>query len=216
MTTDLDQPVWYAAYGSNLWSPRFRVYLEGGPIPLSTTGRVQEGARDPSPPTGNAPCQIDRSMLFAGSAAAWGGGGVAFLDADDVTPEFPVLGRAWRITLGQFEDVFRQENGLDDVVPLDLEKLAAEGSLTLTDTAYGRVELLESIDGAPVMTITCPAAPSEPTPADISYLKVITDGLIETWSMDPDDAARYLAALDGNSSRWTAESLAAALATPDH
>lgn len=210
---DVDQPIWYAAYGSNVSSARFRTYLEGGAVPHTTTGRVQEGARDPSPPSGNGPCQIDRTMLFAGASEQWGGGGVAFLDADDSEPEFPVLGRAWRITLGQFEDVFRQENRQDELVSIDLGSLMADGRLDLLDTGYGRIELLDKIDDAPVVTLSRSRPPAELNAAHLSYLKAIVDGLIETWSIDPDDAVRYLAAMPGNAGVLDPAQLAIDIAT---
>lgn len=198
-SADLDRPVWYAAYGSNLSSARFRTYLEGGIVPHAVDGREQAGARDSSPPTGNGPCEINRRLVFAGSAARWGGGGVAFLDPNgEADPDLPVLGRAWRITLGQFEDVFRQENRLDEVTPINLDALAEEGWLELHAGGYGRLELLSHIDGDPVMTFTRPTSPETLNPADISYLRVMTDGLIETWSIDPEDCARYLNSIDGN------------------
>lgn len=203
MTSDLDRPVWYAAYGSNLSSARFRTYLEGGIVPYAVDNREQQGARDTAPPTGNGPCEINRKLMFAGSAARWGGGGVAFLDpGGEPDPEIPVLGRAWRITLGQFEDLFRQENRLDEVIPIDVEALAEEGWLNLADTAYGRLELLSEMDGDPVMTFTRPVRPENPNPADISYMKVMTDGLIETWSIEPEDCARYLNSIEGNAGQF--------------
>ncbi len=212
--TDLSQPVWYAAYGSNISSERFRVYLEGGPIPHSPDGRVQQGARDPSPPSGNGPCEIDRTLVFAGEAKTWGGGGVAFLDADS-TADIPTLGRAWRITLGQFEDVFRQENGLDEVIPLELGDLDATGSVNLFPQRYGRVELLSMMEGDPVLTITSPLRPAVLNAAHESYLKVIAEGLVETWQLDPYDAARYLAAMPGNDGVVDFDRLTEALGVPD-
>ncbi len=212
--SNLDQPVWYAAYGSNLSSERFRVYLEGGPVPHSPDGRVQDGARDPAPPTGNGPCEIDRELVFAGSAKTWGGGGVAFLDAD-TDADIPTLGRAWRITLGQFEDVFRQENGLDEVIPIDLAALNDSGSITLIPQRYGRVELLTMIEGDPVLTITSPRRPEQLSAAHDSYLKVIGEGIVETWQLDPYDAARYLAAMPGNDGVVELEHLAGVLGVPE-
>lgn len=207
-SSDLDRPVWYAAYGSNLSSARFRTYLEGGIVPYAVDRREQSGARDTAPPTGNGPCEINRKLVFAGASARWGGGGVAFLDPDgEPDPEVPVLGRAWRITLGQFEDLFRQENALDEVIPIDLDALAESGWLKLHDGAYGRLELLSEIEGDPVMTFTRPTRPENLNPADITYMKVMTDGLIETWSIEPEDCARYLNSIEGNAGQFEIEKL---------
>ncbi len=204
----LDTPVWYAAYGSNLSADRFRTYLEGGPVPGSTTGRVQRGAADPSPPRADHPFLIDRELVFAGTSASWGGGGVAFLDADTMGPEAPTMGRIWGITLGQFLDVFAQENGFDGgeqadgdalgaetLAAFDLDVAVEQGRIDLVERAYGRIELLDAIDGVPVLTITGRSRPSELRAAHDSYLRTIATGLTEAWGADAGAAARYLSAL---------------------
>lgn len=215
----LNRPIWYAAYGSNLSSARFRTYLEGGRVPHTPGGHIQQGARDPSLPTGNGPCEINRAIGFAGSSDRWGGGGVAFLypaddsdnsagySAGDAPLDFPTLGRAWRITLGQFEDLFRQENRLEELMEIDLEEVANTGSLDMLADRYGRIELLEMRDGDPILTFTRPQPPEELNKAHISYLRAIADGLIETWMIEPEDTARYLAALPGNAGAWETDKL---------
>ncbi|MGH1504510.1 MAG: hypothetical protein ACRBI6_13200 [Acidimicrobiales bacterium] len=200
--TNPDTPVWYAAYGSNLSTDRFRTYLEGGPVPGSTTGRVQRGAADPSPPRADHPFLIDRELVFAGTSASWGGGGVAFLDADTMGPEAPTMGRIWGITLGQFLDVFAQENAfggdeleVETLAAFDLDTTVGHGRIDLAERAYGRVELLDSIDGVPVLTITGRSRPTELRAAHDSYLRTIATGLAEAWGADAGAAARYLSAL---------------------
>ncbi len=209
-SSQLSQPVWYAAYGSNVSRERFLRYIQGGPIPGSTAGHQQDSARDQSLPTADQPFAIDRTLFFAGSSQRWGGGGVAFLDAD-TRPKVPAKGRAWRITLGQFEDLFRQENGQTDVIPIDLGDLLVDGQLHLLDRWYGRVELLGEIDRVPVVTIASPVPMLEPQPAHVSYLSVIAEGLAEAWGMDHRQAASYLAALPGNDGNYSAATIAADL-----
>lgn len=190
------QHVWYAAFGSNLLAERFSVYLTGGPIPLSTTGRVQRGARNPTPPSGDQPFSLERSLLFSGAVAQWGGGGTASVDADH-NPITPTLARAYRITLEQFEDVFAQENGLDAAIPIDVSALLA-GPVDLADRKYGRVELVGEIGMDPVVTLATQSRPAPLTPADSSYLTVMGRGLIESWGLTPRAAADYLASRPGN------------------
>ncbi len=202
----IDSPVWYAAYGSNVARERFLRYLQGGPIPRTTNGQHQESARDQSPPSADQPFAIDRTLFFAGQSVRWGGGGVAFLDAD-TKPDTPTLGRAWRITLGQFEDVFRQENGLDAVRKIDLERLVDHSRLDLAKRWYGRVEVVGQIDSLPVITLATPDPLAERRPAHISYLSIIADGLAESWSMDHGEAAQYLSALPGNADHHTEATL---------
>lgn len=206
----LDQPVWYVAYGSNVLKERFLTYLQGGPIPNSTTGQRQDAARDSSLPTSDQPYAIDRTLFFAGSSSRWGDGGVAFLDAD-TRPASEVKGRAWRITLGQFEDLFRQENGLSDLVPIDFDNLVSAGRLEVVDRWYGRVEVVGQIEGLPVLTLASPKLPADTAPAHISYLAVIAEGLGQSWGLTAEESADYLAQIPGIQGRYAATAILADL-----
>lgn len=206
----LDQPVWYVAYGSNLSEERFLRYLQGGPIPNSTTGQRQDAARDQSLPTGDQPFALNRQVFFAGSSARWGDGGVAFLDAD-IEPDEPSCGRAWQITLGQFEDLFRQENGMETITPIDLDDLSERGRLEVVPKWYGRLEHVGDIEGVPVITLASPKPLRPVRAAHVSYLSVIAEGLASSWGMATHEAARYLSSLQGNNQEWTTKSLTAAL-----
>ncbi len=191
-----DEHVWYAAFGSNLLAERFAVYLTGGPIPFSTTGRVQTGARDPAPPTADRPFTLERTLLFSGASAQWGGGGTASIDSDH-NPATPTLARAYRITRRQFEDVFAQENGLSAPLPVDLGALLA-GPIDLADRKYGRVELVGEIEREAVVTLGAPQRVATLAPADPSYLRVMALGLQQSWDMSPTEVADYLASRPGN------------------
>lgn len=198
--------VWYAAYGSNLWSARFLTYLTGGPVPLSPAGRVQEGARDPSPPRADTPTRLAGRLLFGRSSSGWGGGGVAFLDpagpdlaapapaaGDDVGSQ--VLGRLWLITLDQFADVASQENG--HPLPSEAADPAAlepGGHLDVGPGWYGRLlHLGAGPEGHPVLTFTCPDPVAVPRrPAHPAYREVIARGLIETWDLTAAEAEAYI------------------------
>lgn len=204
-----EQHVWYAAFGSNLFAERFSVYLTGGPIPFSTTGRVQRGARNPEPPSGDQPFSLERSLLFSGAVAQWGGGGTASVDADH-NPVTPTMARAYRITLEQFEDVFAQENGLDVPVTIDVPALLA-GPINLTDRKYGRVELVGEIGTDPVVTLATSSRPTQLAPADSSYLSVMGLGLMESWDLTARAAADYLASRPGNAGFYDPGELAATL-----
>ncbi len=229
--TDL---VWYAAYGSNLLAARFAVYLAGGPVPHRPTPSVQAGARDPSPPRADRRVELPHELVFAGASPGWGGGGVAFLDPRPQGPEAePTLGRRWLITAEQFEDVFRQENGMavpgSDAHPgsgpggraevgdgplFDLDELAPGRHLDVADRWYGRVlRLADGDDGRPVATFTT-ADPGHPPPAAAhpSYLRTVGLGLIETWGLSPEVAARRLVRCAANRGVVDADQLAADLA----
>ena len=100
--------VWYVAYGSNLWSERFHLYIEGGSNPDVQAGRTFTGCRDTTPPRTWQRVELPGEVYFAKRSSAWQNGGVAFLHTEaDAT----FVGRAWQVTRQQYFDVFDQENG---------------------------------------------------------------------------------------------------------
>lgn len=205
--------VWYAAFGSNLWRDRFTTYLTGGPVPHSTPVRIQDGARDPSLPRADATMELPHRLFFTHSSRAWGGGGVAMLDPrPDATQR--TMSRLWLITAGQFEDVFRQENGRSEPPTIDLDHVAEVGHLDVFDSWYGRiVHLGDGPEGLPIVTLTCADAEPLPLrPAHPSYLRVVGLGLIEAWDLDPVAVADYLAGRDGNRGTINIEQIITALA----
>ncbi len=196
MTTN-DEMLWYAAFGSNLLRERFLVYLTGGTIPGSTTGKVQAGARNPALPSGDQPFAIQRTMVFAGASPQWGNGGTAAVDHDQ-DPTTPTLGRAFRISLSQFEDVVAQENRLAAPPSIDLAAAVAGEWLDVSPNKYGRVALVGRIEDEPVLTITTLGRPANLTPAHNSYLAIMASGLEQTWGLGPPEAAEYLSSRPGN------------------
>ncbi len=208
---DLDTPVWYASYGSNLLRRRFLAYLEGGVVPQSTSGDAQRGSRDRSAPTADQPFVLRHQLLFAHSAVRWGGGAVAKL-ALTPDPGVETQSRAWRITLGQMEDVFAQENRQTEVAPVDLPRLLADGCVTPYPTWYGSLLHVGSIDDEPVLTFTGPTPDDAVGPAHESYLRVIADGLAELRGWDRSAAAAYLAACPGHTGHIDAGVIERALA----
>ncbi len=191
--------VWYVAYGSNLYADRFSRYLDN--------------SRDTSPPTRAQPFRIDHPVVFAEQSKRWNGGGVAFLDLD--APSVPAsYGRAWRVTLNQFEDVFRQENGRAEVTPLDPNRIDQGSSQIVLDSWYGRVHRFGDIDGEAAVTFTRQSRPLPLNPADASYLRVIAGGLLQAWDLDQRDAARYLHRCPGIADGFSIDGLHDALGGP--
>jgi len=79
--------VLYAAYGSNLLQRRFLAYLQGGRIEGNNL-LFAACASDASAPRSSCALWLRGSRLrFARAAAAWGGGGVGFLELTDATTE---------------------------------------------------------------------------------------------------------------------------------
>ena len=198
--------VWYGAFGSNVLAERFITYLQGGPVPYSTTGRIQEGARDRTLPVADTTLRLPHRLFFTHSSKAWGGGGVAMLDPESeptkpmAEPIATTLSRLWLITAEQFEDVFRQENGQRELAEVDLDSVMTAGHQDLLDSWYGRVLYLgPGPDDHPIITLTChDAKPHAARPAHESYLRVIGLGLMESWGLSAAAAAEYLATRDGN------------------
>lgn len=204
--TDPDTPIWYASYGSNLLRQRFLAYLEGGEVPRSTTGEAQSGARDTERPSADQPFVLPHHLLFAHAAPRWGGGGVAKITA---TPDAAATtqSRAWRITLGQLEDVFAQENRRETTA-IDLDRLVDDGRIQVFDSWYGTLLCAGAIAGEPVLTFTGPTPDTTLAPAHGSYLRVVGDGLRELRDWSTEQVATYLADCPGNRGQLTPKSVA--------
>jgi histone deacetylase 6 len=106
--------VWYACFGSNILLERFDCYLKGGRI--AGMAADMPGASDPSPPERWATWEsVPHRLFFAHSSPTWNGGGVAFVDVDELAEEgMGTTFRLYRVTLAQFNSVLAQENGMDD------------------------------------------------------------------------------------------------------
>jgi len=168
----MSKRVWYAAFGSNLSFERFLVYLNGGRA-KGSTGSVP-GARDSTPPKQSTTMFTSRALKFGGKSQRWSGGGVAFLESTGRDSRTAL--RLYDITAQQFEDVFQQENGLDEPLDVDMESVIAQGLCDLTNRWYGRVLLLGNRDEMPIVTITSPRPPGVNAPHP-TYLQTIIHGL---------------------------------------
>ena len=209
----MDEAVWYASYGSNMWWPRFRCYLEGGVPPGAT--HANDGARDASAPTGSRLVQLPYRMYFARSAAGWGGG-VSFLDHERLAGDDPdrAWGRAWRITREQFDDVVAQENGLGPgEIVVDLVGLEPGDTRDVTAGWYGRLVLVDRLEGLPVVTFSSPEPlnPDALNAPSAAYLRTLAGGIAECSDMSTEEIGEYLAAAPGAAGAWTAARAAALL-----
>ncbi len=84
--------VWYACYGSNLSTNRFKRYIDR--------------CRDKMMPTDIRPFRFPHSIYFAKAAKSWDNGGKAFLDD---TASGSAYGRIYKITKEQYHQIKRQE-----------------------------------------------------------------------------------------------------------
>lgn len=184
--------VWYVAYGSNMTWSRFRYYLEGGVLP--ETGRLHDGARDPSPPAADMPIWLPGRAYFATETQFWGGGRILYdPDAPGVT-----AGRAWLITAQQFCDIMAQE--MKQAPDWDLDLPVGEGeSLAVGPGHYETVTCTGTMGGHPVLTFRAPwsAGDAEPLPPSPAYRAMIETGLRETFGWTRQKAADYLESVIG-------------------
>ncbi len=203
MATLVSGLVWYASYGSNLHRDRFVVYLRGGTAPGGS--QPQRGARDPSDPLDDRPLTIDRTLFFRGQSQLWGGGVAAIDHRRGVEP---ARGRAYLITMSQFEDVVAQESRRA-TAPIDLRAAATHGHQLAGPGPYDRLELVDTWDGVPVVTFTHPEPfpAHEPQHPSGAYLTNIVRGLRESHAMDDDAIGTYLLAAPGVSLGWSETTL---------
>ncbi|KAG7955049.1 hypothetical protein I3843_11G051400 [Carya illinoinensis] len=154
--------VWYAAFGSNMWKPRFLCYIEGGQV-----GGMQKpcsGSMDRTPPKEIVWKSYPYRLFFGReSSSSWGPGGVAFLDPESKSQDKAYL-CLYRITLEQFNDVLAQENVLSRDMTYPLFDLAALTSITSKEPKfldvlrrgwYRNVVYLGNEDNFPILTMTC-------------------------------------------------------------
>jgi histone deacetylase 6 len=197
--------VWYACYGSNMYSKRFMCYIQGGQI--EGMSRACHGCRDATPPEDSDWRTIPNRLFFGHKfTRMWGHGGVAFIDP---VPELDVHThvRIYKITSEQFNDVMNQEN--PGIVAktwkmsmlLNLLKREPHHKLELLKGAwYGNLLLLGEKDGLPILTFTCSESHMESfrsgevalqTPS-ASYRNVIVRGLADEHGLPEQEAHDYV------------------------
>jgi len=203
------EPIWYAAYGSNLSSERFNYYIRGGALPGTT--RTYEGCRLNAAPQDQRPGELQGQLYFARRSRFWGGG-IAFVSTSG-TQAVPVRARLYRITLGQLEDVLAQENGLSvGTVGIDWPFPAAGSHLDLLsdDHVYGRVDFCGEVDDRPIATFasTINMDATEFVTPSTAYIQVISRGLRETWALTPREVADYLSQAPGVVGNYNLDQLA--------
>lgn len=196
--------VWYASYGSNLSKDRFMTYITGG-TPEGTYVN-HEGARDKELLDEDCiiPIRYQGRMHFAGASGRWEHGGVAFMDVDN---SGHALGRAYLVTMEQFDDIVAQENGKKPgELTVETAEALKEGKSKVTPGLYGTLEHIGDYQSTPVLTFTGNFAAHEAlaasvdkkysstktnTPSD-NYIRMIGSGLGETFGMAPEEQADYL------------------------
>ncbi|WP_242546000.1 histone deacetylase [Amycolatopsis sp. MtRt-6] len=196
--------VWYASYGSNLYSARLRCYLEGG-TPLGAQ-RSYVGCRDRSPARRIVASEFSGGIYFATESPVWHGGR-AFFD-----PQLPgrAAMRSYLLTAGQFADIAAQEMYREPGPDLDLTTVLRQGRDELGPGRYETLLHLGDLDGFPVLTFTAPwsASEIEKNPPSAAYLAMLVGGLREAYGWSYPKIAEYLAPLPGVQGHWSAQQIA--------
>jgi len=198
--------VWYASYGSDLFSRRFMCYIEGGQPDGASS--PHPGCRDKTPPKDDQPIKISYPLYFAKQSPRWDDKGIAFIGLKKEETE-ATLGRMYLITEQQFIDVVSQEND-GARISMDLEKVKQQGSMVFHESWYGNILYLGEQDGFPIYTFTSSKdigleAPVAPSP---KYLQYIISGLKEVYPVAHDDIVKYLLSKPGIKDSYTREELA--------
>lgn len=143
MNTDYKQTdyVWYACYGSNINKTRFMRYIVN--------------CSDTTPPVEDRAFTLPYNVYFADKSAIWDDKAVAFID--DTKPGH-ALGRIYKITREQYEDVKMQEG-----------------------SKYTKGVELGEHDGLSVYTFTCQQQYEQYDQPAESYVNTILHGLEETY-----------------------------------
>ncbi|MDW8034515.1 MAG: hypothetical protein RMI79_06270 [Nitrososphaerota archaeon] len=170
------QYVWYVGYGSNLCKERFLCYIQGGRFKWG--GCEARGCKDKTLPKESKPFWIPYRLYFSGKSRCWENKGVAFI----YTCEEPdnnnwTVGRMWKITREQYEEVRYQEGSW-----------------------YDNEILLGKEDGIPIYTFTSRSKRFICEPSE-GYLKTIALGLRETISWTAEEIFQYLEKKDGIKSK---------------
>jgi hypothetical protein len=191
-----DEPLWYVAYGSNLFRERFACYLSGG-RPRGGA-RHYTGCRDPRPARAEQAVTMPGGIYFGHTSLTWGGG-MAFYD-----PALPgrAAARAYLLTRRQFCDVVSQEMRRDVGVDHDLSEAVAHGRQSLGPGRYETVLKVGERAGHPMLTFTSPVQAPANTPT-APYLRMLGDGLREAHGWPAERAASYLAGRPGARGHWT-------------
>jgi len=116
----------------------------------------------------------------------WGKGGVAFITREKVEDEdLWTLGRMWKITKDQHEEVKKQEG----------------------QSWYDHEICIGEDNGIPIYTITNKRRLNNNIPPSKRYLKTVALGLKETYNMDNEEISEYLIGKNAIKGNFTKDNL---------
>jgi hypothetical protein len=161
--------VWYVGYGSNLCEKRFLCYIKGGKF--NWGGSDAKGCSDKSLPIVNKQIYIPYGLYFAKCSTNWDNGGIAFINPNKELDESnQTLGRMWKITKEQYEQIRDQERR----------------------SWYNHEIQLGKEDNFPIYTITSDTILTQYNQPSEGYIKTIALGLKETGNWNNEKIFQYL------------------------
>lgn len=226
--------VMYASYGSNLHRDRFMTYIQGG----TPTGsrRNYPGCSDTTEPEFDIPIRYHGGFRahFALTSSTWRGG-IAFMDQTPDDETATALGRAYKLPIGQFDEVVHFENGgylAKTARPVPLDEVLATGRSVTGEGVYETMVHIGDYEGMPVLTFTAPFSvkdalgkngsltrnkvrlPVMTNKPSAAYCRMIGNGLQETFGVSEVAAADYLRGMPGGE-KWSRADLVAVLREPE-
>lgn len=188
--------VWYACYGSNLLKERFSCYIGGGRP--ANAKRVYPGCSNKTLPEKSKGITINGELYFAKSSKTWSGGGAGFIKSD-FDKNIKTRGRMYLITQQQFVDLVQQEIKFEGDFDIDLQQVIKNRSLDMKNNSwYGKIIYLGEDEDCPIFTFTNEDyLKNEINSPHEFYLKIIIDGLKETYQMSDAEIETYLKTKEG-------------------
>ena len=200
--------VWYACYGSNLFTERFMAYIKGNNIPGTTVGEV--GCRDKSDPLKIEKYIFKHQLYFDGVSKRWNKKGVGFI-SDIESPNCITYGKKYLITEEQFIDIVCQENNVIQkesiIIPIK-GLLEGKNHIVFPNKMYGKILCVGKEEGIPILTFTSTKEKPEVfNPPSLEYLNMIALGIYETHNISRDEIVDYLGGLCGIKNHYSREFL---------
>lgn len=188
--------VWYACYGSNLLKERFSCYIGGGRP--ANAKRIYPGCTNKTLPEKSKGITINGELYFAKSSKTWSGGGAGFIKPN-FNKNIQTLGRMYLITRQQFVDLVQQEIKFEGDFDIDLETVIKNRSLDMKNNSwYGKIIYLGEDEDYPIFTFTNEDyLKNEINSPHEFYLKIIINGLKETYQMNETEIENYLKTKEG-------------------
>lgn len=199
--------VWYLSYGSNMYKDRFLCYINGGRF--ETSNIVEQGCKDNSLPVDERNVVIENELFFSLQSAKWQNMGIAFV-MKRKTQGSKTFAKIYMITREQFEDVVKQENGIDvnDVIDIDYELFNKKREVLVFEKEdYGMLLKIDEIDGVPVYTFTLPVDPDSYSKPSREYLISIIKGIKLNFGNISDDIIDVFSHLGGIKGEYPFEEL---------